>query len=109
MLKNRYLIIAGGAILIVAVYLIANAIGPQVGAISSQPPVGFGDLRYAEAQLSSSNSSPITSVSMADLRRFELQQSSSNTGAGSALDAMRWRTAGRNAISNPGSWRKQGR
>ena len=98
MLKNRYLIIVVGALLIVAVYLIANAIGPQVGAVSSQPPVGFGDLRYAESQLSSSNSSP---ASMADLRRFELQQSRSSDEALAALNAMRWRTAGRNSSSSP--------
>ena len=98
MLKNRYLIIVVGALLIVAVYLIANAVGPQVGAVSSQPPVGFGDLHYAESQLSSSNSSP---ASMADLRRFELQQSRSSDEALAALNAMRWRTAGRNSSSSP--------
>jgi len=101
MLKNRYLIIVVGALLIVAVYLIANAIGPQVGAVSSQPPVGFGDLRYAESQLSSSNSAPSSPASMADLRRFELQQSRSSDEALAALNAMRWRTAGRNSSSSP--------
>jgi hypothetical protein len=48
---NRFFQLLGIAVLIVAAYLLVNAIGPKVGASSSTAaPVGFGELRLFEAK-----------------------------------------------------------
>jgi len=68
MFKNRFIGIVAGAVLIVAIILIVNAIGPEVGAVSSSSPVGIGHLRSFEAQQAKALTSP---GGMGDLRRFE--------------------------------------
>ncbi len=78
MKKNSCTFILIGATLIVAVILIVKAVGPRVSAATSQPYVGFGDLRLVEALQSSSaigtydSTRPYTGFG--DLHRFEAQK-----------------------------------
>ena len=112
--QNRFFIILGIAALIVATYLLANAVGPEVSAVSiSDSPVGMGELRLQEAsqasallpvgmgnlrRLEASQSSAISPVGMGELRRLESEQTKSTTeGSGlspQALEAWAARYAG---------------
>jgi hypothetical protein len=111
MSKVRVLSIVIGAVLIVSVILIAKAIGPQVGAVSSLPPVGFGDLRIFESRQSLSVSQAqggALYAGMGDLHLVEAMAFTSNFGAqaGSGLyagmgDLHLFETSG--SLSNPNS------
>jgi len=88
MYKNRFLGVIVGAVLIVAVILISQAVGPLVGAEkSSRSYVGMGDLQIFEAQPSIASNGVLGSsrsyVGMGDLHGFEARPSfSANPGMG---------------------------
>lgn len=101
MFKNRFISIVAGAVLLVAIILIVNAIGPEVGAVSSSSPVGIGHLRSYEAQQAKALTSP---GGMGDLRRFEAGKSLSSSSVVVAFDGKAGRSPGNlgaNSAANP--------
>jgi hypothetical protein len=70
--RNRFFGLVAIAALIVAVYLVANAVGPKVEATgTTSNPIGIGELRLFEASQSGVVSGSASSVGMGDLQLYE--------------------------------------